>query len=824
MIKTKLVSIALLLFISTFVDAIPAKKVKKVVTLANGSQTEMTLQGDEHFSYYIDKDGTPYVSRIDGTVESTTFDNVEQLWSLRKKNRLEKAYPSSSSKRLSPKKAGKPSSATTGKHRGLVILMQFKDVSFVTPNPKATFTRFFNESGYSDYGMSGSVKDYFLSQSYGQLEIDFDVVGPFTTKNNMAWYGEPEGDSNDARPAYMVAEAIDAASAEVDFTYYDWDGDGEVDQVFVVYAGYNQAQSADVITMWPHEWSLHAQGLTRTYNRKTITTYGCSSELMGNGKTNTGVIDGIGTACHEFSHCLGLPDMYDTSTGNRNFGMSTWDVMDQGSYNDNSRTPAGYTSYERIFSGWMEPTEIHSMILTRITNMKPLATTPEAYILYNDANKNEYYLLENRQLVGFDRGLYGHGLIVLHVDYDEDAWISNSVNNLSNHQRMTVIPADGRLTNSTLAGDPWPGTSGNQSLTNYTTPAATLYNNNVDGTKLMSKPIDNITENTAEQTVSFVVCRPELDIPMPDDGKEQEGNAAFTVTWPAVSGAVSYELELTEIGKAADNPDEALVREFDFSGCVSKTTGFSDISSKLVNYGLSGWTGSKLYTTPNKLRLGTSSTSGNVRTPTWYVPESTEMTIVIGAAPGSATATVYATLQLCYGNSGEQATVESVPFEVTADGKRVFHFKVRKDLFYLIIQADKWMYLNYLAIYDGTWTAEQLGIADGGNAKGVAPRLATTTSKYTTTTNSYTFANLNATSRYIYRVRALGEENTYSNWSEEKTFVFSAAGIDKITVEDQAAQVYDATGRLLVSTSAATLGKGIFIVKQNGKTRKVINP
>lgn len=806
-------------------NAIPAKPVKKTMQTIDGKSIVVTLRGDEHFSYYTDEGGMPFLSNAEGKLERVTLDYVSETWTERKTLNLEKSH-TRRARSISPRRIGE-SGVTTGKHRGLVILMQFTDVQFVTPNPKETFNRFFNEIGYSDNGMSGSVKDYFLSQSYGMLDIDFDVVGPFTTKYEMAYYGAPSEYSNDVNPAGMVAEGVDAASKEVNFSNYDWDNDGNVDQVFVVYAGYNQAQGADANTIWPHEWSLAAAGLTRTYNRKTINTYGCSSELMGNGRSYKGILDGIGTACHEFSHCLGLPDMYDTSEGNRNFGMNTWDVMDQGSYNNSSRTPAGYTSYERIFSGWMEPTEITSM--TRINDMKPLATTPEAYILYNDANKNEYYLLENRQPVGFDAGLYGHGLLILHVDYHAGSWSSNSVNTSADHQRMTIIPADGRTEGGTssLAGDPWPGTSGNTALTNYTTPAATLYNSNVDGTKLMSKPIDNISENTANNTVSFVVCRPELPVPSPDNGTEKAGEVAFTVSWPAVNGAVGYELELTEMGRASENPSEALEHEFDFAGCVSKTVGFSDISSKLSTYGLSGWTGSKLFTTPNKLRIGTSTTTGYIRTPTWYVPQSTEITVVMGAAPATAGATVKGTLQLAYGNSGEQATFENASFEVSADGRQVFHFTVRKDLFYLTISPDKWMYLNYFAIYDGTWTAEQLGITDGGSAKAYAPRLANTTiTTYTTSTNSYTFANLNSMSRYIYRVRALGEEGTYSAWSEEKTFEFSPAGIAQMSMDGDngITQVYDAQGRLVPHSSSLPLGKGIFIVKQNGKTRKVVNP
>ena len=133
--------------------------------------------------------------------------------------------------------------------------------------------------------------------------------------------------------------------------------------------------------------------------------------------------------------------------------------MDQGSYNDDSRTPAGYTSYERWFSGWLTPTEIKET--KRVTDMKPIATNKEAYVLYNDKNKDEYYLLENRQPVGFDAKLPGHGLLILHVDYNGDAWRDNTVNADANHQRVTIIPADNELTSGRvgLAGDPWPGTT-----------------------------------------------------------------------------------------------------------------------------------------------------------------------------------------------------------------------------------------------------------------------------------------------------------------------------------------------------------------------------
>ena len=750
--------------------SVPAKLgVKRTVTLADGSMVELTLRGDEHFSYYTADDGTPYQLKADGQLLKMTPEEVSKRWTELRAKHLASDPRRANARMRSPKEVGIPGQ-TTGKHRGLVLLVEFKDVKFASQDPNATFKRFFNEEGYNDYGNTGSVRDYFLKQSYGKLEIDFDVYGPYTTGGLMASYGADDGDDVDVNARAMVLEAIDQASKDVDFSNYDWNNDGEVDQVFIICAGFSEAEGADPEYIWPHESRLTVE---RNYNGKKLNIYGVATELWGDGKRSNldKEICGIGAACHEFSHCLGLPDFYDT-TYSGGFGLHTWSVMDYGGNLNNGHTPAGYTSYERMFAGWLEPTELTEK--TSVKDMKPLATTPEAYILYNEGNKNEFYLLENRQPVDFDAKLQGHGMLVLHVDYEEMSWVTNSVNDDVNHQRITIIPADGQLSSSSksMGGDPFPGTSGNTALTNYTTPASTLYNANSDGGYFMNKSIDNITESE-DGLISFVACRPELAAPQPDDGKEIEGDNAFTVSWPAVNGAIGYELELTETGTASSDPNEALEREFTFEKFVSKTVGFSDVSSKMSDYGLSGWTGSKIFTTPNKMRLGTSSAAGNVRTATWKVPQSTEITIVMGADVVKAGTTVNGKLLIAYGNAGESATYEEVDFEVTGNGRHVFHFTVRKGLFWLEIEPSSQMYLNYLAIYDGTWTAEQLGITNAA-ARELAPRRAATVTTYTTETNSITLSNLNKSSRFVYRVRSLGEENTYSKWSEERTFMFSS--------------------------------------------------
>jgi hypothetical protein len=491
--------------------------------------------------------------------------------------------------------------------------------------------------------------------------------------------------------------------------------------------------------------------------------------------------------------------------------MSFWDVMDQGSYGGSysGNVPSGYTSYERMFAGWLTPTELKGD-MTRVSGMKALVDAPEAYILYNEGNRDEYYLLENRQQKGFDASLYGHGLLVVHVDYNADVWGSNRVNIASTRQRMTIVPADNNFSFSIkgFAGDPFPGIANNTALTNYTTPAAITNTANADGSYFMNKPIDSITESE-DGLISFVALRPEVPVPNVDEATAEEGEGSFTISWPAVDGATGYEFELSEFGVAPTDPKDALEREYDFAGTVTKSVGFNDISGKLGEYGLAGWSGESLFTSPDKLRIGTSKSNGYVKTPTWATPQSTDMTIVLGTSMVKGVSKVEGTLKVAYGNEGDKPTYETAGFEITEDGQYVFHFNIRKDLFWLEIHPEARINLNYLAIYDGEWTAEQLGIAKARKAaatRGASP------SVFTTETNSITLTDLNTSSRYTYRIRTVGEEGFYSLWSEEKSFQFSTSGISNIIMNENSAshRIYDLNGRY-VGTDANGLRKGVYI-------------
>jgi len=801
-LKKSLMMAVLLLLSGVAAHAVPAYPAKRVITKKDGTKMTLTLRGDEHCSFFTDDEGQAY-QLIDGDYTPVNMDDIKTIWT----SRMNKANQARA-RRHSVARVGKPVPNLIGTKKGLVILIQFQDVKFSFDNANAIYNDFFNKEGYTDYGMAGSVKDYFKAQSYGQFELDFDVAGPYTAAQKLAYYGKTGKNFPDENPAELIQEACLMADQDVNFANYDWDGDGEVDQVFVIYAGYSEAEGAASDCIWPHESHLKMWGINLKLDNTDIDTYACGNELRGSGKSEEKILGGIGTACHEFSHCLGLPDFYNTTDQMASYGMGNWDVMDGGVYNNNSCTPAGYTSYERMFAGWLQPTEINTM--TRIQGMKPLTEAKEAYILYNENNKDEYYLLENRQPVGFDAGLGGHGLLVLHVDYNESIWFVNGVNAAAAHQRMTIMPADGKCDYYSEAGDPFPGKSGVTELTNYSTPAATLYNENTDGRKLMSKSLDNITESE-DGLISFVACRPELGIPEPGEGTAKEGENAFTVTWPAITGAVSYELELTEMPKATDNPQEALQGAFNFDKCVSKSVGFTDISSKMGEYGLSGWSGNKLFTSPNKLLMGTSSAAGYIKTPTWSVPSSMEFTIVMGAQLFKEGTPVKGTLKMAIGNSGDPVSYEEIPFELTESGMMVFNFSTRKELFFFEIRPETRMYLNYLAIYDGTWSAEQLGLANQ-SARQMTPKKAVTITNYTTDTNSYTFKDLNSKNRFYYRVRALGEENTRSQWSEEHQFTFATGIIDRqqeTTAKDN--KIYDVRG-VYKGTNKDMLEKGIYII------------
>ena len=502
---------------ATLAMAVPAQRgIWKTVRLADGREVRVELKGDEFGHYWQAADGTGYVKKQGTEVYEIANKTMiaEKAMELRKEANTKRMLAKAGQGQMKATIGG-DHPAYTGTKKGLIILVEFADTKFKPGHDQALYDRIANEEGFtSNDGFVGSVKDYFRDQSEGQFTLDFDVVGPMTMPKGYAYYGaNGYNGAIDLNVRSMVVEACQQADSQVNFADYDWDGDGAVDQVFILYAGRGEATGGDENTIWPHESQL---GYGIKLDGVVINTYACSNEMRSDTQP-----EGIGVICHEFSHCMGLPDMYDTQYGG-NFGMGVWDIMDSGSHLDNGFTPPSYTSYERMYCGWKQPIEITGD--TVITDMKAIGEGGDTYIMYNQGNKNEYYLFENRQQTGWDSELYGSGLLVLHVDFNKSVWSYNMVNCTTNayindHQRCTIIHADnkdGSTSAADFAGDPFPYGSVN-CITATTTPSTMLYNKNTDGTYYMDKSILNIARHN-NGTVSFEVKKNEnQDINKPDE-------------------------------------------------------------------------------------------------------------------------------------------------------------------------------------------------------------------------------------------------------------------------------------------------------------------
>ena len=492
--------------------AIPAKRGQwKTLTLQDGTEVRATLVGDEHGHFWKAENGQAYIQQGDVYVAIDAQKAIAKAKARRAKV---------NAKRVQRRTFGHPTTIL-GDKKAIILLVNFKDKQFNTAHNNDLYQRIANEEGFSEGDFKGSMTDYFKAQSRDKFTLNFDVIGPLTVSKNASYYGSNDSEGNDKFPGEMICEAVELAKQEVsDWKQYDWDDDGYVDQVYVVYAGKGEADGGASNTIWPHAYDLTSAqaygdgtGPVAVGENLYVNSYACGPELEG----RNGSINGIGTMCHEYSHCLGYPDFYDIDYSGGQ-GMGSWDLMDGGSYNGNGFQPAGYTSYERWFAGWEQPIELKDEDV-EVRNLKSLQNDGEFYIIYNDKNENEYYLLENRQKEGWDASLPSAGLLILHCDFDQAVWEQNAPNDDPNHQRLTVVPADGEyqtdswmgetyFTDEGILTDPFPQGSKNFFNKNFKTKgtvaknAAQFFTKTSNGTKWMNGSVEEITQNS-DKTISF---------------------------------------------------------------------------------------------------------------------------------------------------------------------------------------------------------------------------------------------------------------------------------------------------------------------------------
>lgn len=384
---------------------------------------------------------------------------------------------------------------SVGEQRAIVVLVNFSNKEFSMEDPNEFYNRHLNEEGFSDYGGTGSARDFFVDNSYGQFLPTFDVYGPVTLSHPVSYYGANDSWGNDKRPHEMVIEACQLLDDEVDFSEYDRNGDGVIDNVYVYYAGYGEADNGGANTIWPHSYDIMYADPTTEYflDGVQLNHYACSNELDFYSKEPTG----IGTITHEFSHVMGLPDLYATDNSGA-FTPGAWNILDVGSYNNNSCTPPNYSSFERYALGWMEPEE-----LTEYGDytLEALPESNKAYIIRTE-KENEYFLIENRQQTGNDKYIPGHGMLVWHIDFVQQVWDYNTVNNSTKHQHVDLVEADNKRTEKSRSGDSFPGTDEVTSFGGETQPALLSWDEVSPGIDLIdiAESEDGIISFTVKET------------------------------------------------------------------------------------------------------------------------------------------------------------------------------------------------------------------------------------------------------------------------------------------------------------------------------------
>ena len=553
------------------------------VSQPDGTQLTVRINGDADFNWVSTLDGVVlkqvgngyYVADIDtngmlsssGTLAHDADKRSSAEQSLCKKQDV-KAFLTVNTRpeRLAATRGfgGKGSTSFfphTGSPRAIVLLVQFANRPFKV-QPRKAFNQYLNSMAdkHQDFGNAenrntGSVKRYFSDMSGGKFKPQFDLYGPITMPKNAAYYGE--GSSSMERYRELVSEACTMMDDSLDFSKYDADKDGNVDLVYIIYAGYGESVSSIDSTLWPKAFVC---GTDIKKDGKYVRLAGISNELNGHpdvhySSTSGLLINGVGLFCHEFSHCMGLPDFYPTvspqwTTANDkqdfdaydNQSMEDWDVMDNGIYLYNGYSPTAYTAWEREKMGWLT---IETLTREGKVELKSIDQGGKAYRIKNDKNTNgnEYYIVENIQAKGWNYKLPASGMMVSHVEYVPWAFSvfhggDNSVNNIKKHPRMTIVPADGYLPSSyrkvsdnsnltapymkkkqydeQLAGDLYPGKNNINRLTD----AQNMVNYAPWTGGMLNKPIYNIALKNGIVTFDFLKDQTSTGIELPESATE----------------------------------------------------------------------------------------------------------------------------------------------------------------------------------------------------------------------------------------------------------------------------------------------------------------
>ncbi|MBP5271531.1 MAG: M6 family metalloprotease domain-containing protein, partial [Clostridia bacterium] len=459
--------------------AIPARNRPVPVQQPDGSTFRMVMSGDEFYRMARTEDGSAVIKGKDGYwcyafydiqgVKRSSGVHVSAQNSgsaaaaaarnipfgmLRSRAMARRAGANRLRAESLKKNAAPDTKAGTVTKKAVIILAEFPTLRFKFG--QEYFQDMVNQSGYSYGGATGSALDYFNDQFEGKYGFEFTVGPVVTLSKEYAYYGENDDDDFDKRPQEAVAEACRLSDSLIDFSQFDGDNDGEVDNVFVFVAGHDEAEGAGADHIWSHQWTLSSAGIRLVLDGKSVNSYAISTELTHSDGTWTEIFATIGTFCHEYSHVLGLMDLYDTdyedSGGSSPSIWGTTGIMDHGNYNNSGNTPPNYNAME-LYSfgiGNMETLETGQQVLA------PLSSQKRYFVSEADVD-GEYYIFECRAAEGWDRYIGGSGMLIYHVDRSSndagystgedrnlnaaERWWYNEVNANPDHQCMDLIEA-----------------------------------------------------------------------------------------------------------------------------------------------------------------------------------------------------------------------------------------------------------------------------------------------------------------------------------------------------------------------------------------------
>ncbi len=493
----KVVTMMLLCGLSLAAYAVPAKRGWQTRTQADGTTIEVQQFGDEFYHYMLNRDGKQ-VREVNGMyVEVGDAPSQEVARARRAKGVARRQRKDVGTEpNLAPK--------------GVVILANFSNKSMQSSHTQAVFDELCNSLNCTVNDGYPSAGQYFADQSNGTYRPQFDVFGPVTLSRNVAYYGtdkpgQDEGDDQHATDAVVEACILANEQFTINWADYDSDSDGYVDFVYVIYAGKGQADGGTSETIWPHNWSVES---ARQYGYCTYTATQCKvggkklDNYAMSGEISGSSLGGIGTLCHEFGHVMGLPDLYDTDYGTNyenNLTPNDWNIMDGGSYNGDGHCPPNYDPWEKDFFGWLTPINLGNTG----QNLTLYANGTENQQTYQINASGTYvgpttsglrYYIENRQAVGWDAPLTGHGLLIWKVNFNASAWENNTPNNsnTSGAPLYTVVSATG-----TKIG--WDGSTDN--CPKNTFPGS---GKKTSWTGVSGKPLLNIAESNQVVTLTYI--------------------------------------------------------------------------------------------------------------------------------------------------------------------------------------------------------------------------------------------------------------------------------------------------------------------------------